>query len=181
MHDVRLATEDDLPAILQISNWAAENTAANFAVAPETLESWRGDWGETHEMFPWFVATDGDGRVIGFAKAAPWKGRCAYLWTAETTVYVNPDCHGLGVGKTLYERLLVTLKAQGYRTLLGGITVPNPASVALHESMGFRRVAMLEGVGWKFDRWHDVGYWQLCLDEDTKPPDRLKTVQQALA
>ena len=77
MPEIRLASFDDLPGILAISNWAARHTAANFAVEPETLESWQQDWHDTHERYPWFVAADEDDRVIGFAKASPWKGRCA--------------------------------------------------------------------------------------------------------
>ena len=75
MTDVRLATPADLPAILAISNWAALNTAANFAIEPETADVWRADYDETHEMFPWLVAADDVGSIVGFAKAAPWKGR----------------------------------------------------------------------------------------------------------
>lgn len=175
---IHLATPDDLDVILEISNWAAANTAANFAAEPETLDAWRTDWQTTHRMYPWFVATDA-GDVIGFAKASPWNGRCAYHWTAETTVYVAPGHHRRGVGKSLYDRLLSTLRAQGYRTLLGGITVPNPASVRLHESFGFRRVALLERVGWKFGTWHDVGYWELLLRDDAKAPTDLKPVADA--
>ena len=175
MAEIRLATSADIPAILEISNWAAANTAANFAVEPESLESWQQDWTDTHELFPWYVAVDHD-RVIGFAKASPWKGRCAYNWTAESTVYVLPDHHGQGVGRTLYRHLLDTLREQGYRTVLGGITVPNEASICLHESMGFRRVALLEQVGWKFGKWHDVGYWEACFTSDDAPPTGIKPV-----
>ncbi len=177
MTDVRLATASDLPAILDISNWAALNTAANFAIEPETLDTWQTDYDETHEMFPWLVAADDLGDVVAFAKAGPWKGRCAYGWTAETTVYVMPDSFGKGIGTALYTRLVETLRAQGYRTLLGGITQPNPASVRLHEALGFRRVALLEGVGWKFDRWHDVGYWQLDLVDGGNAPTTIKPVR----
>ena len=175
---IRLADIDDVPAILEIVNWAALNTAANFAVEPESLEQWRDDWQCMHDRYPWYVAIDGQ-RISGFAKASPWKGRCAYHWTAETTVYVAPGHHRRGVGKALYDGLLSTLRAQGYRTLLGGITVPNPASVRLHESFGFRRVALLECVGWKFGKWHDVGYWELLLRDDDKAPTDLKPVADA--
>jgi phosphinothricin acetyltransferase len=174
---IRLATADDLPGILEISNWAALNTAANFAIEPETLEAWRADYDETHAMFPWLVATDDGGTVVGFAKASPWKGRCAYGWTAETTVYVLPDRHGKGIGTALYTRLIEILRAQGYRTLLGGITQPNEASVRLHEALGFRKVALFEGVGWKFDKWHDVGYWELQLANDAAAPTKIKRVR----
>ncbi len=175
---VRLATPSDLPAILAISNWAALNTAANFAIKPETPDAWQADYDETREMFPWLVAADEDGAVAGFAKAGPWQGRCAYEWTAETTVYVSPDQLGKRIGTALYTRLIETLRAQGYRTLLGGITQPNAASVRLHEALGFRRVAMLEGIGWKFDRWHDVGYWQLDLADTGNAPTTIKPVRE---
>lgn len=188
MIEIRLARFDDLPAILAISNWAAKHTAANFAVEPETLQSWQQDWRDTHEMYPWFVAVDkpspptplprGEGSIVGFAKAAPWKGRCAYHWTAEVTVYVHPDLHGPGIATSLYKALIPTLKAQGYHTLLGGITAPNPASVRLHESFGFRHVACFERVGWKFGRWHDVGYWEVVLAEQQPPPERVRPVDE---
>ena len=169
MTDVRLATPSDLPGILAISNWAALNTAANFAIEPETSDVWRAEYDETHEMFPWLVAADDAGAIVGFVKAGPWKGRCAYEWTAETTVYVMPDQYGKRIGTALYTRLVETLRAQGYRTLLGGITQPNAASIRLHETLGFCKVALFEAVGWKFEQWHDVGYWQLNLADDNAP------------
>ncbi len=179
MTEIRLADLDDLPAILAISNWAAINTAANFAIEPETLESWQAEWRETYELYPCFVAVDDYNTIVGFAKAAPWKGRCAYTYSAEVTVYVHPDHHGQGIGKALYGRLIPTLKAQGYHTLLAGITQPNEASVRLHESFGFHRVALFERVGWKFDQWHDVGYWELLLQEETARPSPTIEVREA--
>ncbi len=178
MTGIRLATPSDLPAILAISNEAALHTAANFAIEPETLDAWRADYDETHEMFPWLVGAETDGVVVGFARAGPWKGRCAYEWTAETTVYVLPERHGTGVGTALYTRLVETLRAQGYRTLIGGITQPNAASVRLHESLGFRKVAMFEAVGWKFEQWHDVGYWLLNLADSGNAPKKIKPVRE---
>ncbi len=195
---LRFATFDDLPAILAISNWAAINTAANFALEPETLESWQEEWRETNQMYPWFVAFNVDsdaattdpthppapslqGRrsVVGFAKASPWKGRCAYAYSTEVTVFVHPDHHSQGVGKALYGRLIPILKAQGYQSLLAGITQPNEASVRLHESFGFHRVALFERVGWKFDQWHDVGYWELLLQGATASPSPIVAVREA--
>jgi len=175
---VRLALPDDLPAVVAISNWAAQHTAANFAIEPETEDMWQQEWRETHEAFPWLMAVDDAGKILGFAKASPWKGRCAYEWTAETTVYIAPDHHGRGVGTALYGTLIGILRDQGYRTVLGGITQPNPASVRLHEAMGYRRVALLERVGWKFDRWHDVGYWELHLQEGDGAPAAIRPVSE---
>ena len=175
---IRLARADDLPAILEIANWAAANTAANFATQPETIEEWDKKYATTCEYYPWFVAVDTDDRLAGVAKGAPWKTRAAYLWTVEVTVYVHPDRHRLGIGKSLYGKLIPTLAAQGYHTLLGGITLPNSASVRLHESFGFRRVALLERVGWKFDQWHDVSYWELNNHPaGTTPAEEAEEVQ----
>ena len=95
----------------------------------------------------------------------------------EVTVYVHHAHFGKGIGKAIYGRLIEILKAQGYRTLLGGITQPNEASVRLHESFGFKRVAMFERIGWKFDQWHDVGYWQLILSDDDGQPEAIQSVR----
>lgn len=178
MFNIRLATAEDLPTILEICNWAAKNTAANFAIEPESLEAWQETWNQTHEFYPYFVAVE-DKRVIGFAKASPWKGRCAYAYSAEVTVYILPDHHRKGVGKALYEKLITSLKAQGYHTLLGGITQPNVASVKLHESLGFKRVALFEHIGWKFGKWHDVGYWELVLQDGDSVPQPIVCCREA--
>ena len=177
--NVRLARPDDLPAILEISNWAAVNTAANFATEPEPLESWQRDWQETNNRFPWFVAAEETGTIRGFAKATPWKGRCAYAWSAEVTVYAHFQNHGRGIGRALYGRLIPTLETQGYRTLLAGITLPNPASVKLHESFCFKQVAAFERVGFKFDAWHTVGYWEVVFG-DASPPLQIRSVRDVV-
>ena len=177
---VRPATPSDLPEILTISNWAAEHTAANFAVEPEPLADWEEDFAATSAMYPWLVAIDDDGKVLGFAKGGPWKGRCAYAYSVEVTVYVHPDHHRQGLARRLYERLFAILKVQGYHAVFGGITQPNEASVRLHESFGMRRVALFERQGWKFGRWHDVGYWQGGLREGDEPPARVLSVGEAV-
>jgi L-amino acid N-acyltransferase YncA len=231
---IRLATADDLSAILAISNHYALTTAANFAVEPEPLAMWQDTWRATNEMHPWLVAEGerhqgtkaashqgseaprGQGitasrpqmvesgvtapdtsttsasiprsldasmpscTILGFAKSSPWKGRCAYHWTAETSVYLRPECHGRGLGRALYDRLIDVMRAQGWRTLLGGITQPNDASVRLHEACGFRKVALLERVGWKFDRWWDVGYWELHLRDTAAPPAPIRPVREVV-
>ncbi len=177
--NVRLAQIDDLPAVLAISNWAAVNTAANFAIEPESLETWREDFNATHEMYPWFVALDESSEVIGFAKASPYHGRCAYSYSAEITVYVKPDHHRQGIGKALYLRLIPTLKAQGYQSLIAAIALPNDASVRLHESFDLERTGTFHNIGWKLGKWHDVGYWQIQLRGD-ESPSKLKRVRQVV-
>ena len=176
---IRLAEERDITPVLEISNWAAMNTAANFAIEPESLEDWLESWRDTHAKYPWLVALDEDGKVIAFAKSSPHRGRCAYAYTAEVSVYVHPDSHGRGIGKALYQRLIPMLKSQGYVTLIAGIALPNAASQRLHESFGFKRVGVFERVGWKFGRWHDVGYWELALRGAATPPERILSVAEA--
>jgi L-amino acid N-acyltransferase YncA len=166
---ITFATREDVAAILEIANWAAAHLSANFATQPERLEDWQRTWEQTQAMYPWLVAKDGS-EVVGFAKAGPHRPRGAYAWTAEVTVYLRPEWHGKGLGKALYARLIALLRAQGYVTLLGGITSPNPASERLHESFGFVRCALFHRMGWKFDRWWDVGYWELQLRAGAQPP-----------
>jgi phosphinothricin acetyltransferase len=99
----------------------------------------------------------------GYAYASRHRDRAAYRLTTETSVYVAPEAQGRGVGRALYDALLAELVARGFAVALAGITLPNPASVALHEAVGFRPVGVFEAVGFKFGRWHDVGWWQLAL------------------
>ena len=173
---IHRAKRDNLPTILTISNHYAQTTPANFAVEPESLEQWQLDFDATHKHYPWLVAIGDGGAVVGFAKASPWKGRCAYAYSAEITVYLQPELRSRGFGRALYEKLFAVLRAQGYRTILAGITLPNEPSVRLHESMGMKRVALLERVGWKFDRWHDVGYWEAQLVDSDAPPTPMQLV-----
>lgn len=123
------------------------------------------------ERYPWLVA-EIDGAVAGYAYASPHRERAAYRWTAECTVYIADGQRGLGVGKALYTVLFDLLARQNLRTVCAGITLPNRASVALHESCGFELVGVYRRIGYKFGGWHDVGWWQLDLpstDEDPPP------------
>jgi len=111
---------------------------------------------------PFLVAESGS-TLFGFAYASKWKGRCAYRFSAETTVYISPTEVGHGLGSTLYRSLLPILRTSSIHTAIGGIALPNEASVALHEKFGFRETAVFREVGYKFKRWVDVGYWQLII------------------
>ena len=111
---------------------------------------------------PWLVAERG-GEVVGYAYACPHAERPAYRWAVDVSVYVAAGHQGEGIGRALYGELFERLRRQGLRTALAGITLPNPASIALHESLGFVRVGVLEKIGWKQGAWRDVGWWQLEL------------------
>ena len=121
---------------------------------------------------PWLVARERD-LLAGFAYASPHRERAAYRWSCETSVYVHPAWRRRGVGRALYEALLQLLSRQGMAMALAGVTLPNPASVALHESMGFERVGVYRRIGFKAGAWHDVGWWQRPLADlgDAEPPE----------
>ncbi|MFQ5806704.1 MAG: GNAT family N-acetyltransferase [Phycisphaerae bacterium] len=175
---VRRPFSKDLPAMLEISNWATCHTTASFRIEPETLDHWTDLWNGKPDTHPWFVAERG-GAVVGFAMASPFKNRCGFARTAEVTVYVHPDHVGTGIGSALYQKLIPTLTAQGFQSLVAVITVPNAGSERLHQQFGFRKVGVLSRVGWKFGRWHDVAYWQLLLWSDEAAPAPLKSVSEA--
>jgi phosphinothricin acetyltransferase len=104
-----------------------------------------------------------NGAFAGYTYATRWRERPAYRYTAESTIYLNPAFSGQGIGRHLYGTLLDELRMGKMHVVIGVITIPNPASVALHEKLGFKKVAHFSEVGYKFDRWLDVGYWQLML------------------
>lgn len=112
---------------------------------------------------PWLVAEEEGRGVVGYAYACPYQERPAYRWSASVSVYVAPDRVGEGLGRALYEELLARLRRQGFRMACAGITLPNPASVALHESLGFAQTGVNCEIGWKDGAWRDVGWWQLEL------------------
>ncbi|GMV21753.1 MAG: phosphinothricin N-acetyltransferase [Acidimicrobiia bacterium] len=160
---IRAAAATDAGAIADIYNHFVQHTTVTFeeTPVPDTVMAER--LAETFaDRLPFLVAVP-DGAVEGFAYASKWKGRCAYRFSSEVTVYLRPGAEGRGLGSALYAALIPQLKAQGIHALLGGIALPNASSVALHEKFGFTNVAHFREVGRKFDRWVDVGYWQLVL------------------
>ena len=107
-----------------------------------------------------FLVWEEDGQLLGYAYAGEWKGRCAYKYTVESSVYLKTEAAGRGIGTKLYEKLLEMLKERGFHAVLAGIAIPNEASVALHEKLGFLKTGQLREVGFKGGRYIDVGYWQ---------------------
>jgi phosphinothricin acetyltransferase len=118
---------------------------------------------------PWLVG-ERDGAITGFAYASAHRNRSAYRWAADVSVYIAAAYHRQGVGSALYEALFERLREQGFLIACAGITIPNPASVALHESLGFELIGVYRRIGYKQGAWHDVGWWQLALGEQTAPP-----------
>ncbi|HEX2070532.1 MAG TPA: arsinothricin resistance N-acetyltransferase ArsN1 family B [Thermoleophilaceae bacterium] len=145
------------------------DAATSFEERPPAPEDFAERIERLSATHPWLVA-ERDGVVVGFAYATSHRARAAYRWSVETSVYVA-DAHARrGVGRALYVELLELLRRQRLHLALAGITLPNPASVALHEALGFEPVGVYREVGYKAGAWRDVGWWQLVLDRADGPP-----------
>lgn len=165
---IRPATTQDAAEVAAVYNHYVQTSTATFEESPVADTEMASRISTVHgHGLPWLVADadDGDdGTLRGYAYATPWRPRSAYRFAAEVTVYVAQDSVGQGVGAALYGQLLPAVRECGRTTVLAGIALPNPGSVALHERCGFGKVAHLERVGFKQGRWIDVGYWQLALE-----------------
>lgn len=160
---IREVRQNDAEAIAAIYNHYVQTSIATFEEAPVTREDicYRIE-GVRSASLPWLVA-ERAGRVIGYAYATPWKSRSAYRFSAEASMYIASGCVGRGTGSALYAELIAAVRERGIHVLIGGISLPNEASVAMNEKFGFRKVAHFGEVGFKFGKWIDVGYWQLAL------------------
>ena len=166
MSACRPAQPADAAAIAGIYNHYIVNTPVTFEEAPVTAREIRRRLADVDAAgLPWLVA-EAEGELAGYAYASPWKGRSAYRYSAEVTVYLRRDHEGRGFGTLLFGELLDALRARGLHSALGVIALPNPTSVALHEKFGMQQVARLEQVGYKFGRWIDVGYWELLFKNE---------------
>ena len=166
--DVRPVVETDFPAIAELTNEFVRGTAIHFGYEPVTAAELLTGWRRGVDRYPWLVA-EVDGSFAGYAKAGVWRERAAYGWTVETGIYLRSPHRGRGVARILYERLIELLRRQGFRSIVAGVTLPNPASVALHERIGFVPVGVVRAAGFKLGRWHDVGFWQLELSDAPSP------------
>ncbi len=159
---IRPVIQQDVPALCAIYNHYVENTIITFEEMPVTEAEFAARIGKIRAAnLSWLVAEDA-GKVLGYAYASPWKERSAYRFSVEVTVYLGPDCTRRGWGTRLYEALFAELKCGPTRVAMGGLALPNDASVALHEKFG-TKVAHFRDVGFKFGKWIDVAYWQANL------------------
>ena len=170
---VRLADSNrDAAEVAAIYRPSVEGGLASFEeVAPdgaEMAERIR----RTLARTPWLVAEGDEGAVIGYAYAGTHHERPGYRWAVNISVYVAEAARGQGIGRRLYDELLAVLRRQGFVNVYAGITLPNPASVALHEAIGMRRIGVYERVGFKLGAWHDVAWYGLRLaDPQGEPPE----------
>jgi L-amino acid N-acyltransferase YncA len=165
---VRAALAADAEAVATIYNHYVTHTIVTFEEEEVSASEMSRRIAEVQAAsLPWLVAERGSA-LVGYAYASNWRPRRSYRFSVEVTVYVDPPCAAQGIGSALYARLFTELRGRGIRAVMGGIALPNDASVRLHERFGFKKVAHFTAVGFKFDRWIDVGYWQRVL-EATSP------------
>ncbi|MGE5526521.1 MAG: arsinothricin resistance N-acetyltransferase ArsN1 family B [Rhodospirillaceae bacterium] len=160
--EVREATPADAEAICGIYNPYVANTVITFERDAVTVDDMAARINNVRAAYPWLLSV-ADGEILGYAYATRWRTRAAYDFTAETTIYLAPSACRRGIGYELYRALLDTLGSSGVHAALGCIALPNEGSVALHEKCGFRKAGHFPEAGRKFDRWVDVGFWQILL------------------
>jgi phosphinothricin acetyltransferase len=159
----RPASAADVAQIADIYNHFVLTSTITFEEEPVALREFARRIAEIQASnLPWLVATRGE-HILGFAYANKWKTRAAYRFSTEVTVYVRDGLGRSGVGTRLYTDLFVALRACGAHAVIGGVALPNEASLRLHQKFGFEKVAHFKEVGFKFNRWIDVTYWQLIL------------------
>jgi L-amino acid N-acyltransferase YncA len=163
----------DAKAVSSIYAPFVSERATSFEKEPPDAPAMEQRIRELTEQYPWLVF-EADDEVLGYAYASPHRARHAYQWCVDVSVYIHESAHRCGVGRALYLSLFEILRRQGYVNAYAGITLPNPASVGLHESLGFVPVGVYSRIGFKFGKWHDVTWLQLRLLEVAVPiPDPL--------
>jgi L-amino acid N-acyltransferase YncA len=178
---IRTARREDAREIQAIYAPYVRDTVISFEMEPPGVDEMARRIESVLAWFPWLVWVEED-RVAGYAYASRHKERLAYQWSVDVSAYVHRDFHRRGIGRALYRELLGLARKQGFFNAYGGITLPNAASVALHESVGFEPLCVYRGVGFKMGRWHDVGWWQLRLAElpaTPAPPRRFAELAPA--
>ena len=169
---IRIATKADSPALAEIYAPIVERTHISFELEPPDADEMGRRMAKALDKHVGLVAEDA-GRVVGYAYASNYREKPAYRWSTETTIYVRDGIRGKGVGRSLYAVLLRILAAQGYRRAFAGIALPNESSIALHEALGFTHIGTNPEAGFKFGRWHDLGWWSFQLnsgDGEPSPP-----------
>jgi L-amino acid N-acyltransferase YncA len=180
---IRLATPDDARGVQEIYAPVVRETAISFELEPPTVEEMQQRIIKTLAQMPWLVCEHG-GDILGYVYACQHRTRPAYQWSVDVSVYVHANARRSGVGQALYRSLFALLILQRFYGVYAGITLPNPASVGLHESLGFQPVGIYRAVGYKLGAWHDVGWWQLALQESVippEPPSDLRTIRTSPA
>jgi L-amino acid N-acyltransferase YncA len=161
----RKAVTEDARAISSIYNHYVLNTVVTFEEEAVTEQEMGQRMQQVMESYPWLVFEEG-GEVVGYGYAGRWKERAAYRHSVETSIYLKPGFERRGIGTNLFGALIEALRQMDINAVIGGVALPNEASIRLHESLGFEKIGQFRQVGLKFGKWVDVGYWELLLKED---------------
>ena len=180
---IRLSNESDVLQMLAIYAPIVRDTLLSFEVEPPSEREFRQRVKEYQEKMPWLVC-ESDGKLLGYAYAIPYHpSRPAYQWSVRSSVYVSVEHRKKGVGKALYTSLFKLLQLQGFYNVYAAISLPNPESVALHEAVSFSPIGVLLSAGYKLGQWHDVGWWQLSLQQErshiVNPPLYVREIQRS--
>jgi L-amino acid N-acyltransferase YncA len=168
MH-IRNATSDDAAAVHAIYSPIVSDTVISFETDTPSVQEMAARIRTVQQSLPWLVGVGEQDQVLGYVYASKFRERAAYQWTVEVTAYVHERARGQGVARRLYSALFERLVALGYFQAIATITLPNVASVALHEAMGFKAAGLFQCVGHKMGAWRDVGYWQKALHSGALP------------
>ncbi len=174
---IRTAQKSDVPALLGIYAPYIRNTSITFEYDVPSEEEFARRVENITKAFPWLLC-EIDGKIAGYAYAAPYKTRAAFQWDAELSVYLSPDFHRMGIATALYGCIQAILKEQGYLNLYTLITVPNPVSIGFHESCGFRPLCVYHGTGFKFGAWHDMAVLEKQLAPLPQVPSSCKACHE---
>ena len=167
----RIAVEGDAPCVAAIYAPYVLNSVISFESVPPDAEEFRARMAGCLTDYPWLIA-EVDRQIAGYAYAGQHSGRAAYDWSANISVYLAAEHHRRGIGRRLYDMLIVLLRHQGYHSLFAGITLPNSASVALHTALGMQEVGIYKEVGFKFGKWHDVMWLGMMISPPAIPTTR---------
>ena len=160
---IRSVRSEDGAAICSIYNYYVENEICTFEEAPVQIDDMAERVRKISAKYPYIVWEDGSGEISGYAYINTWKERDAYRFSAELSIYIKDGLRGRGMGRKLMEKLLEEVRKTDIHSLVSGITLPNDSSVALHEKFGFVKIGQFREIGYKFNKWLDVGYWELIL------------------
>jgi L-amino acid N-acyltransferase YncA len=163
---IRAVSLNDATAICNIYNYYVLNTTVTFEEKEVTEGELKNRISDITKKYPWIVY-EIEGEVIGYAYASAWRVRSAYRYSTELAIYLKNGKSGKGIGSQLYEQLLNLLERQDIHAVIGGIALPNEGCIALHKKFGFEKTAHFKEVGFKFNKWVDVAYWQKIMKHET--------------
>ena len=176
---IRFATPADAAAVLEIYGPFCDNSPITFETERPAIAEVENRIRKINERYPWLICEKGN-QVVGYAYASPHRDRAAYRWSVDIAIYISGSHRGVGIGTALYTLLFELLRIQGYFKAYAGITLPNPASIRVHQRLGFSLVGIYKQVGYKAGAWHDVSWWDLSLQPTDRLPEETLLMQDAV-